>query len=143
MSKVAVAFGAKCKDCKVVLALENAMFKGHYLQTRCKPCWSVKHASLPSRSTEARKAQYVEWKFGVTIEEFNRKVALQSGGCAICKKPCDVRKNLAIDHNHTTGAIRDLLCHRCNVVLGLVEEDELLFLEMIDYLKRHNQSKVA
>jgi MinD superfamily P-loop ATPase len=63
----------------------------------------------------------------------------QFNGCAICKQPCKTDRELAVDHNHKTGQIRDLLCHSCNVVLGLVNENEDILINMIDYLKRHSK----
>ena len=130
-------YGDNCKDCGYPIFEDNAVTKGKYLQTRCKTCYRIYSDNLPSRSKEARRYQYVAWKFGLSPEEYERKVELQLGGCAICKQPCNVRASLAVDHDHKTGAIRDLLCHRCNMVLGAVNDNELLLLEMMDYLKRH------
>ena len=43
----------------------------------------------------------------------------QGGGCAICQKtPEENGRRLAVDHNHTTGDVRGLLCTQCNVGLG-------------------------
>lgn len=139
MKKRARLFGDKCKECKVVLTAINGVMKGVYLQTRCRDCYTIRRDAVPSRTTEARAAQYINWKIGISIEEYKKKSELQFNGCAICKKPCDVRSRLAVDHNHKTGVIRDLLCHRCNVVLGLVEENELLLADLIEYIKKHDQ----
>ena len=79
------------------------------------------------------------YKFGMTPEEYNKKSELQLAGCAICKQSCSTGRALAVDHNHKTNQIRDLLCYKCNTILGLVNEDELLLARMIDYLKQHNQ----
>jgi hypothetical protein len=46
----------------------------------------------------------------------------QAGGCAICaKKPR--RRFLAVDHDHTSGAVRGLLCYYCNTAIGVFEFD--------------------
>ena len=111
--------------------------KGLYLQTRCKECFYKRSNNQPSRTKEARKAQYVNWKFGISIEEYRRKEELQLKGCAICKLPCGTGRELAIDHDHKTNIIRDLLCGRCNTVLGLVNDNELLLMDLMEYLKRH------
>jgi hypothetical protein len=52
----------------------------------------------------------------ITHGEYDRLLALQGGGCAICGSP-PVTRRLDIDHNHRTGAIRGLLCARCNRAL--------------------------
>jgi len=47
----------------------------------------------------------------------------QGGICAICKKPPQQNKRLAVDHCHTTGDIRGLLCDLCNRGLGFFQDD--------------------
>lgn len=74
----------------------------------------------------------------------NEKLKLQNYVCAICEKPessFDSRTNtlrrLAVDHCHTSGKIRDLLCWRCNGTIGKIEEDLELLHKMIKYLEKH------
>lgn len=56
----------------------------------------------------------------------------QSGKCAICRQPERARthrgiiKALAVDHDHTNGKIRALLCTQCNNLLGVIEKHDLL-----------------
>lgn len=138
-----VEYGDKCKDCDDIISHDNATFKGIYIQSRCKKCEKIRADSKPSRSKEGRKAQYVQWKYGISIEEYRRKEELQLKGCAICKQPCKTGRELAIDHDHKTNFVRDLLCYRCNAVLGLVNDDEDLLFDMLDYLKRHSLKAVG
>lgn len=73
---------------------------------------------------EAKKAQVMRWhlqtRYGITIEEFDRMFALQSGVCAICHKPekDNYKRRLSVDHDHNTGKVRGLLCHACNTAIG-------------------------
>jgi hypothetical protein len=136
-----IQLGDKCIDCNTELKIYNTIVKSGYIQSRCKDCWKINHSKVPSRSSEARHAQYINWKFDLPIEEYNKKLELQLGGCAICKKPCETRDNLSVDHDHITNQVRDLLCQKCNAALGLVNEDENILIEMIEYLKRHNNLK--
>lgn len=82
-------------------------------------------------------------KFGITPEWFREQFAKQGGVCAICKRP-ETRKrmglihDLAVDHNHDTNAVRELLCHACNVLIGYAREDPNILRAAIDYLERHN-----
>jgi hypothetical protein len=58
----------------------------------------------------------------------------QNGLCAICMK----NDELVIDHNHETGAVRGLLCKKCNFGLGLFKNsDNILFAMkyLTDYAK--------
>jgi hypothetical protein len=62
--------------------------------------------------------------YGLTIDHYNSMLADQGGGCKICgaTKAGPKRTNLAVDHCHTTGKIRGLLCNKCNVAVGFYEK---------------------
>jgi hypothetical protein len=66
-------------------------------------------------------------------------VEAQGGVCAICKSPCT--KRLAVDHCHTNGHVRGLLCWRCNTTLGKVEDNSELLRKMAAYLDEDFQRK--
>lgn len=66
-------------------------------------------------------------RYGVTPEDYDRMFAEQGGVCAICGQPetatrRGIVRSLCVDHDHTTGVVRGLLCSRCNLVLGLVRD---------------------
>lgn len=82
----------------------------------------------------AKRVQQGRRKLGVTNEVFAEMSARQGGMCAIC---LEVPKVLCVDHNHATGCVRQLLCHRCNRVLGLCGEDRLLLAALSEYLTHH------
>jgi hypothetical protein len=81
---------------------------------------------------------------GITIEKFLEMDAAQSSLCAICgmaetaKHKSGRVKRLSVDHCHATGKIRSLLCKRCNMGIGLFNDDVGLFSLVIEYLKRHS-----
>lgn len=132
-----VTLGDKCKGCGVELSKDNVVYNNHYIKGKCKNCVDV----VPSRTTEARRLQYVSWKFNLTSKEYKERLELQLNGCAVCKQPCKVRQSLAVDHDHKTGLVRDLLCHRCNLILGLAKDNEELLIDLIEYLKRHERKR--
>jgi hypothetical protein len=72
--------------------------------------------------------------FGLTLKEYQAKMASQQGVCAVCH--LSSAKRLAVDHCHTTKQTRDLLCHRCNLALGLLEDSETLALALASYLNK-------
>ena len=93
----------------------------------------------------ANKNNNLKRQFGITIDEYARKVEIQENNCAICEQPeiaIDYRskktKNLAVDHCHKTGKVRDLLCSRCNQVFGLINENTEILTNMVKYAKKHN-----
>ncbi|MEI8051963.1 MAG: endonuclease domain-containing protein [Actinomycetes bacterium] len=52
-------------------------------------------------------------QLGVTPAIYEVMLDDQDGGCAICGRPPKTRR-LDVDHDHKTGKVRGLLCHRCN-----------------------------
>lgn len=80
--------------------------------------------------------------FGIDLAEYQRKFAAQGGVCACCKLPeTDTYRGqvkwLAVDHDHETGAIRDLLCCGCNKMLGYAKDAPALLRAAAEYLERH------
>lgn len=93
------------------------------------------------------KDKYLRRDFGMTLSEYVHKYGAQNGLCATCQKPEFEERNgkvkaLAVDHDHKTGEIRDLLCASCNKVLGVVDDNIQLLESMIRYLKKHKADKV-
>ena len=66
-------------------------------------------------AAERKRDAYLRRTYGLGLEDYLRLLSSQGGGCAICgKTPEQERRNLAVDHDHTTGRIRGLLCALCN-----------------------------
>jgi len=73
--------------------------------------------------------------YGITIEEYNELFIKQGGRCAICgRHQSELRKHLFVDHEHTTGAVRGLLCNKCNFGIGYFQDNDQLLLEAAKYL---------
>lgn len=79
------------------------------------------------------------WKsrgISMTIEKYNELFQKQNGCCALCgKHQSEFNRRLSVDHNHTTGQIRGLLCWKCNTSIGWVETT-IGFGQIIDYLNK-------
>lgn len=77
----------------------------------------------------------LKWSHGVTIVQYNEILERQGGVCAICRGPqAAPHKFLCVDHCHTTGKIRGLLCSPCNKSLGLLKDDPEILLAAARYL---------
>lgn len=76
-----------------------------------------------------------EEKKPFTIEDFDRLAVLQSNLCKICLKPENDFKQLSVDHNHETGIVRGLLCHKCNIGLGHFQDNVNYIQNAIMYLR--------
>jgi hypothetical protein len=126
----------KCTKCKKFLEKSrfgNNKFKKDDLGTECLRCNVI---------------QKLKVKYGISIDKYENKLKEQNGFCAICRLKDDTVKNdkwqpLRVDHNHVTGEIRGLLCHRCNAAIGLLKEDVLLLKNAIKYLKKHHVKTIS
>lgn len=75
-------------------------------------------------------------RYGLTLERFRDMILAQDGLCAICLNPPGGH-GFQIDHNHTTGEVRQLLCDGCNPGLGNFRESPEALRRAADYLERH------
>jgi hypothetical protein len=83
-----------------------------------------------------RKDQHIKYAYGITSEEYDQIFLEQDGKCKICGiHQNELKRNLAVDHNHMTGKVRGLLCTKCNTVLGLVNDDPVLLIKAEEYLE--------
>jgi len=72
---------------------------------------------------------------GASEEDYQRLLVAQGFKCRICSSSTNGSKaKFAVDHCHTTGAIRGLLCCSCNMALGLFSDDPLRLSRAITYL---------
>jgi hypothetical protein len=74
--------------------------------------------------------------YKITLADYNRMLAAQDGKCAICHLPPQ-RSRLFVDHCHTSGKVRGLLCGKCNSALGLLKDS----VQALDEAKRYLTSR--
>jgi hypothetical protein len=89
----------------------------------------IKRAPIEQIKKSRIKKQHLarRWRYGITQRQFARLVKIRNGKCDICGKvPSGKRKTLQIDHDHSTGKIRGLLCNSCNLGLGYLGDNERL-----------------
>lgn len=131
-----------CTDYKPFSAFSPSPRSGKRggVSANCKICSSKKYNPIQQR------AQRLKSRFGITQAEYDAMFSQQKGLCAICHQPETVMDNtgkkaraLAVDHNHKTGAIRQLLCGYCNYLLGYAKDNPELLQSASDYLRKHRQ----
>ena len=85
--------------------------------------------------------RHLELTYGLTNEEYQEMLLQQDSRCAICFKHETSKtrtggfKNLSVDHCHTTGKIRKLLCSKCNSMIGMADESKETLYAAIKYLE--------
>ena len=81
-------------------------------------------------------------KFNMSVDDYFNRLAEQGGRCAICRTDQPggrgITRPLAVDHCHSSGRVRKLLCHRCNGALGMVSDSPEILARMIEYVKEHS-----
>lgn len=77
--------------------------------------------------------------YGITADQYTRMYEQQGGRCAICggSDPGGKKRFLCVDHDHRTGAVRQLLCDPCNNGLGRFKDDLEVLQRACEYLRRH------
>ena len=113
-----------CKRC--ALALSKAWRKAN-------PDQSEVHRKRAHARNNHRG--HLKANFGLTPEEFERLHATSDGICPICKKPEQRKRRLSLDHDHATGRLRGLICWKCNLLLGHVNDSPELLEAAAKYLR--------
>lgn len=114
----------KAKECKRRWEDRNR----DVVNSRKRMARSQKDAQLRSRAKHLRR------QYGLTLADYESMLDAQNGVCAICHRP-PTTQVLHIDHNHTTGQLRKLLCMRCNQALGLLDESPDRLRQAAEYLE--------
>lgn len=78
-------------------------------------------------------------RYGITKEQYYSMLEAQGGACSICgaKEPGAGHPELYIDHDHSTGNVRGLLCRDCNLMLGYSKDSIDNLSKGIDYIKKY------
>jgi 23S rRNA G2445 N2-methylase RlmL len=112
--------------------------KEYYLKNRSKKLKARKllYMNTPY-DVRLAKNNALKHTYKITVEDYDKKLKEQNYCCAICNKHRDeFKRNLSVDHDHTTNQIRGLLCIICNTNVGVVEDK----LEMIQkYLNKYRK----
>jgi len=87
--------------------------------------------SATAKGKAYHKARHLSYTYGLTLLQHDAVLNFQDGLCAVCKidPPVDV------DHDHKTNEVRGLLCHKCNVAIGLLRDDPTLMRAAASYVE--------
>lgn len=98
----------------------------------------MKMAGYYKENEEKIFNRYLERTYDITHKDYQLLSEEQSGTCAICKKECVSGRRLAVDHCHTTGKVRGLLCCKCNRGLGNLDDDLDKLRAAVLYLEKYS-----
>lgn len=135
----------QCSTCRDVKSTDDFdpddRYKSGY-RSQCNEC----------RYTRAQRGRFngrLKLRYGISIEEWDARLLEQNGVCAICgleetrvtrpnaKKYLNgLKPRLSMDHNHETGKARGLLCYKCNIGIGHLQDSIANLEAAIKYLKK-------
>lgn len=102
----------------------------------CDVCLASNRKAASARTSRRKKLR----SYGMTEQTFMAMLNRQADKCAICRcvmdEPC-------VDHDHTSGQVRAILCHSCNRGIGLLADDPARLRSAADYVERHRSVAVA
>jgi hypothetical protein len=158
----------RCSKCKVEQPVEEFYRDKKMSGGRgswCKTCFRAQYAATRERRLARNKERYFadveasraadkarraldkdklaarhrQRTYGISAEQYAEMVARCKGRCEICEAP-PTRQGLCIDHDHTTGAVRGLLCGSCNQALGKLKDDPRIMRAALAYVEQHQTS---
>lgn len=107
----------------------------------CRPCIRKRRAKASKPGHGINRKHQLKKRYGLGENAYEEMFEKQEGCCAICGGPPDRSFSgrppvFAIDHNHVTGQVRELLCFKCNVRLQAIEDEQFMLLARA-YLEKH------
>jgi len=135
-----------CTECKKTKPA-SAFYRHPSTKTgrlrQCKDCrrqYIREYAARPGvRARLKRRAEvgHVSRTYGLTEMEFDALMSTKC--CEICSKELADRRSKHIDHDHSTGQVRGVLCSNCNHMVGNAQESEEILLASIAYLRKYKK----
>ena len=133
-------FSLQNKDCSCPCGKTNP--EDFYLKrskSTCKKCSNKKRKNYKqSKYTyEQRKAYELKYTYGITLSDFEKMFKEQNGKCAACDDDfLDIVPH--VDHCHSSGKIRGLVCPACNKAMGLVQDNPDVLEKLALYLRSNS-----
>ena len=135
----------KCKEIKPFSEFYKCKTAKNGCSPYCKVCSNLRTTSYAKQNKDKIQpllAGYaLKRRYGITVQDYENMLLAQNKQCAICgTTECSSGRNFAVDHCHTTGKIRGLLCSACNIGLGKFRDNPEVIKKAIEYLKQNENS---
>lgn len=121
----------KCHQYKPVVEFPKHRGCLYGIEPVCKACKHRRRREFAVQFPERVRQRDLKANYGLTFERYAEMVREQRGQCAICGQTA---AKLVVDHNHTTGQVRGLLCHLCNAMIGYARERIEILAQAAAYL---------
>lgn len=94
-----------------------------------------KASKFYAKNPGKRREYHLRQKYGISVSQFGKILEIQGGVCAICATDSPGKKGFHVDHDHSTGAVRGVLCSRCNRGLVIFGDNYDGIHRVLTYLK--------
>lgn len=105
-------------------------------------CVVCKREADKASNITAGKRYRIKKLYGLTEQEVDKMYVEQNNKCGVCDNEFDSTHEVMIDHCHTTGKVRGLLCITCNWLLGHSKDNPELLMKAANYLIERNTNGV-
>ena len=126
------SWDSNCIDCRRAACRDYGAGSKDARNARLR-AWRQKNPGTASKVDQRRS---LKRKYGITPAEVESMRASQGGRCAICER---ATTRLFVDHCHTKGHVRSLLCQTCNTFLGWYEKKANTILKFQSYVAAHSR----
>lgn len=124
------AWDSHCIECRRAACSEYGQQAKELRNARLR-AWRRKN---PSAAKAVDLRARLKRNYGLSEADVDAMRASQGGRCAICERSTS---RLFIDHCHTTGRVRALICQTCNTFLGWYERKADTILLFQSYIEAH------
>lgn len=133
----------RCKETKHVSKFYVARAEADGRRKHCIQCCreltQIANKNRPEVYAAIRRKNNLKRSFGMTVDDYEQLLKSQNGDCAICGRTNEEEvassgRRMSVDHCHTTGRIRGILCSNCNIAIGKFKDDPDRMTKAIQYL---------
>jgi len=130
-----------CKACAKLKAQEY--YQANIERLRAEGVRKQKERRDAGLDVETTRRRRLRQKYGISWEQYADLLSVQNGGCAICGSlapgwPSIKNEFFQVDHDHSTGATRGLLCGDCNRAIGMMNDDPDRLEKAAKYLRKYS-----
>lgn len=128
----------KCSEVKSISEFHKCKGGKYGVNSVCKSCQSAYGRKWREAKGKSGKRDYhYQARYGITLDQYDDMLSGQNHQCKLCGSPDPRRKSgFVVDHDHTNGKIRGLLCHPCNLALGILGDNIVGLTRAVHYLEK-------
>jgi hypothetical protein len=130
------------------------------LQSHCKTCCASNYANWLTKNPNKKQnitARALQWnannkekrkiivqqnnykkRYGLTAQQKQAMIEDQGGKCAICQSDLQTTHNVCVDHCHKTNKVRGILCRKCNLGIGHLNDSIDILKSAQKYIKKYS-----